>query len=285
MTVRDLGYRPYEGERLPASNNSKVLLRHGLSRAWGSWLVKIAAFVGWIPPVVACAIVGMMFWVAQQAPPGAEVPEMQAASAVRTLFTWQVWLFVTMVTIGAGAAAIAEDLQFKAFQFYFSKPVTPPQYLIGRIGAVAFWVFMMTFPGALLLVLILVGTAPEELRLERMGLILPTTFYAAIIALVTASGSVGLSSLSKSRALTMSAWIVLFLVPHALGAIVNAVSGWPWILLISIPELLNVVGDALFKIEPETDLRWYHSAPVLALIVIGGIALALTRIRKAEVIT
>jgi hypothetical protein len=285
MAIRDLGYRAYEGERLPASNNSKVLLRHGLRRAWGSWLVKIAAFTGWIPPIVACAIVGIMFWITQQAPPGAEVPEMPAAEAVRDLFSWQIWLFVTMVTIGAGAAAIAEDLQFRAFQFYFSKPVTPPQYLLGRIGAVAFWVFMMTFPGALLLVLVLVGTAPEELRLERTGLLLPTIFYSAIIAVVTACGSVGLSSLSKSRALTMSAWIILFLVPHALGAIVNAVSGWPYILLLSLPELLNIVGDALFKIEPETTLRWYHAAPVLALVAAGGTALALTRIRNAEVIT
>lgn len=285
MAVRDLGYRPYEGERLPPSNNTRVMLRHGLSRAWGSWLVKIAAFTGWIPPIVAGAIVGIMFWFTQQAPPGSEVPDIQAAGAVRDLFGWQMWLFVTTVTVGAGAAAIAEDLQFKAFQFYFSKPVTPPQYLVGRIGAVAFWVFMLTFPASFLLVLILVGVSPPELRLERMGLLLPALFYSFVMAVVTACGSVGLSSLSKSRALTMSAWIILFLVPHALGAIVNAVSGWPWILLLSIPELLNVVGDALFKVTPETELRWYHAAPVLAAIAVGGAALALHRIRKAEVIT
>ncbi len=285
MTVRDLGYRPYEGERLPPSNNTKVLMRHGLSRAWGSWLVKIAAFTTWIPPVVALAVVGITYWVAQQAPPGAEVPDIPPAKAVRTLFWWQMWLFVTMVSLGAGAAAVAEDLQFKAFQFYFSKPVTPPQYLLGRLGAVAFWVFMMTFPAGLLLVIEIVGLSPPETRLERLGLLLPTLFYSLVLAVVTACGALGVSSLSRSRALTMSAWILLFLVPHAVGAIVNAVSDWPWLMLLSIPELLNVVGDALFKIEPDTALRWYHAAPVLAAVTVGGAALALHRIRKAEVIT
>lgn len=285
MAVRDLGYRPYEGERLPPSNNTKVLLRHGLSRAWGSWLVKIAAFTAWIPPVVALTIVGIVYWIGQNGPPGAEGPEIRAPEVLRSLFWWQMWLLVTLVTVGAGAAAIAEDLQFKAFQFYFSKPVTPPQYLLGRIGAVAFWVFLMTFPGAAIVVLVLVGTVPQELRLETAGLLLPTLFHSIVLSLVTACGSVGLSSLSKSRALTMSAWILLFLVPHALGAIVNAVSDWPWILLLSIPELLDVVGDALFKVQPDTDMRWYHAAPVLVGIVLGGVALASTRVRKAEVIT
>ena len=286
MAVRDLGYRAYEGERLPASNNNKVLLRHGLRRAWGSWLVKIAAFTCWVPPLIAMALVAfMVFMVPQAAQPGQELPEMPAAEIVRDLFWWQMWLLVPLVTLGAGAAAIAEDLQFKAFQFYFSKPVTPPQYLVGRITAVGFWVFMMTFPGAFLTIILLVGTAEADMRLELIGLLLPALFFSLIMSAVTAAGSVGLSSLSKSRALTMSAWIILLLVPHALGEIVNAVSEWPYILLISIPELLNVVGNALFKIEPENALRWYHAAPVLAAIAIGGTALALHRIRRAEVIT
>ena len=49
MTIRDLGYRGYEGDRLSPSHNTLVLLRHGIRRAWASWLVKIAIFCFWIP--------------------------------------------------------------------------------------------------------------------------------------------------------------------------------------------------------------------------------------------
>ena len=295
MAVRDLGYRPYEGERLPASNNSKVLLRHGFERAWGSWLVKIAVWTCWIPPFVTGIVVGILFWIGREAPPGS-LPEVNAAEEMRNLYGWvqlrggclpvpALMPFVTLITLGAGAAAIAEDLQHGAFQFYFSKPLTAPQYLLGRIGAVATWLLLITFPAGLLVVMVLVGVAPEEMRLERLGLLLPAAFQALLISVVTSCAAVGLSSLSKSRALTMSAWLMLLVLPHAIGAIVNEVSDWPWILLISIPELLNVVGDALFKIEPQNALRWYHALPVLAAISIGAVSLALHRVRRVEVIT
>jgi len=285
MTVRDLGYRPYEGERLPASHNSSVLLSHGLGRAWGSWLVKIAAFTGWIPPIIAMTIAGGYYYLTQQAGPGVEAEPLPAADVVNQLLWVQLWGFVTLITVGAGSAVIAEDLQFRAFQFYFAKPVTPTQYLLGRIGAVGIWVLGMTLIPALLLVPVLAGTAPEDLRLERLGLFLPAIFQSLIIAVVTATASVGISSLSKSRALTMSAWIVLFIVPHGLTSIIEAIGDWPWLNLVSLPDLLEVVGDALFKVEPESALRWYHAAPVLVALVVGSVVLAHRRISQAEVIT
>ena len=50
-------------------------------------------------------------------------------------------------------------------------------------------------------------------------------------------------------------------------------------------ELLGTIGDALFKIESESVLKWYHAAPFL----VGFVALALwgasERVKRAEVIT
>jgi hypothetical protein len=47
-----------------------------------------------------------------------------------------------------------------------------------------------------------------------------------------------------------------------------------------------VVGDALYKVHQDwTHLAWYHAAPVLAVLTVGGTYLALLRISKAEVIT
>ncbi len=278
MTVRDLGYRAYEGERLPPSNNTMVLLRYGLRRAWASWLVKIALFLGWIPALVGAVIVGVSFatgatsWV-------------EPASFVRTLLNWQLWLCVTMITLGAGAGAIAEDLTFKAFQFYFAKPVTPPQYLAGRVVAVGVWSFTLTFGPALLDILALVGTASADQRLTRVGLLLPALVASLLISTVAAVASVGISSLSKSRALTMTAWILLFIVPHAVGSVVDKISHWPWLLLASLPKLLGVVDDALFKVGGEGKLQWYYALPILAGVVVGGVALSLYRLRRAEVIT
>lgn len=284
MAIRDLGYRPYEGTRLPPSHNMTVMLRHGLKRAWGSWLVKIAAFIGWVPPVIGAAGVGISFWITSQMG-GRGGSLIDSSKILQLLLNVQTWSAVLMISLGAGAAAIAEDLTHRAFQFYFAKPVTPIQYLVGRVSAVAIYGFAFTFIPALFVSVFLVGFSPPEQRLERAGLILPALLQSGIIAVVIALVSVGLSSLSKSRALTMTAWLLLFIVPHVIAAIVALIGDWPWLYLASIPKLIAIVGEALFKIEPEDALRWYHAAPVLAGLAAGAGWLAHYRLGRAEVIT
>ena len=289
MALRDLGYKSYEGERLDASRNTAVLLRHGFRRAWGSWFVKIAAFTCWVPPLVGLGLLGIQLWIAKQmlaggAASAARAPNIQVPFWVRGIFDWQFWLFVTMISVGAGASMIAEDRTFRAFQFYFAKPVTPVQYLAGRVWAISVWIFWVTFLPAVLLVLLAMALAPPGLHMERAGLFLPTALYSLVMAVVMASGAVGMSALSKSRALTMTAWAMLLLIPHVLASLVEAIGKWPWLSLASIPKLLGVIGDALFKIQTESDVRWYHATPILIALVAGSLYLAFDRVRRAEVI-
>lgn len=286
MTVRDLGYRPYEGARLPPANNTWVMLRHGLARAWASWLVKIAIFLSLGPLLVFAVYVALRLWVTRSMGAGAEgIPEFDGTEPLRYLYSSETWLAVSLLTLGAGAPAIAEDLTFRAFQFYFAKPVTPEQYYGGRALAVAIPIFGITFLPALLVDVVMVVMSPVESATEMLGLLLPCLVYSLILAIVMGAGSVAISSLSKSRALTMSAWVLCFVVPHALAAVVDAIGHWPWLYLGSFTGLLGVVADALFHVETESQLHWYHAALVLGVFVAGSIALSLHRLRRAEVIT
>lgn len=285
MTIRDLGYKPYEGARLPPSNNSWVMLRQGLARAWGSWLVKIAIFLSIFPPLIACLAVGAGRYLASQMGQPDETIEL-GSNALRQVFRYETWLVVSLITLGAGAAAIAEDLTFKAFQFYFSKPVTPVQYLAGRVSAIALIIFLITFLGGLFVVLVAGVTAQPEHRLEDFGLIAPLLVYALVLSLFMASGSVAISSLSPSRALTMSAWGLLFVVPHVIAAIVDGIAQgeFPWLYLASFTGLLGTIADALFKVESESDLQWFHAAPILVGLAVLGLWGAHERLRRAEVV-
>lgn len=287
MSVRDLGYRAYEGERLPASRNTWVMLRHSLSRAWASWLVKIAVFLAVGPLlVVGTLYLVNIYLVAPQF--HLDPATIDAGKTVRTLFGWEMWLFVLMISVGAGAPSIAEDLQYKAFQFFFAKPVTAPQYLFGRIGAVTIFAFGVTFVPALVLVVfeVSVGAPTTDLKLERLALLMPALLDALVISLLMSTISVALSSLSKSRALTMSAWVLLFLVPHVLAGLVHLIGHWDWLYLASVPGVLGVLGDALFKqTDPHDVVKWFHAAPVALGLAIGAVWLALERLRRAEVIT
>lgn len=295
MTVRDLGYRAYEGELLPASHNTWVLLRYGMWRIWGTWINKLVVFGAILPFLGMALLAGVRFMTV-----GREMPDIppdaggsaqwffsnDAAVWLRSLTSAQFWFFVTVVTLRSGAGVIAEDFTHKAYQFYFAKPVTPVQYLLGRASALAIFVFALVFIPTLLLTVVLAMVGPEDQLLERLGLILPALLDAAIISVSCSILSVAVSALSKSRALTFTAWVVVLFVPFVLGLLVDGITHTEWVYGISVPALLWVIGDALYKVHDSwTQLAWYHAAPVLALLTVGGAYLALYRIRQAEVIT
>ncbi|MEM6957141.1 MAG: hypothetical protein AAF645_15735, partial [Myxococcota bacterium] len=188
------------------------------------------------------------------------------------------------VGAGAGAGAIARDFSIKAFPFYFAKPVTRLHYLGGRIGAAAFWCATLVLAPALLYVFALTGFVPAEARLETVGLLLPAVAQSAIAALSCACISIGISSMSRSRALTSSAWLVLFVIPHILAVIVENVAEWPWLRMLSLPALLTATGDGLFSVSDPGALSFFHSLPALLVLSALGLALAMRRLQHPELI-
>lgn len=294
MTVRDLGYRAYEGEIRAPSRNLWVMMRHGLWRIWGSWVNKLVIFFCWIPLLILAIVAFARFGAL-----GPEMPEMPENAVgfgrwflsppavwLRTLTGIQFWFFASIVTIRSGAGVISEDLNNRAYQFYFSKPVTPLQYLVGRTGALALIVFLLVFIPTAIMVFIFMGLGPETERYERLGLLLPALFDGTIIAVCTSALAVASSALSKSRALTLTAWTLILFVPFALGFLVETIGDVEWVFAISLPGALWSVGDALYKVSGSwDDLRWFHTAPVLAIAVGGASYAALMRIRRAEVVT
>lgn len=294
MPIRDLGYRAYEGELRAPSRNLWVMMRHGLWRIWGSWLNKFVIFFCWIPLLV----LGLLALV-RYGSLGPELPEIPAQAVgparwflsppavwLRTLTGIQFWFFASILTIRSGAGLISEDLNNRAYQFYFAKPVTPFQYLAGRTGALAFVVFLVVFVPVALLGLIMMSTGPESERLERLGLLLPALFDGVVIAVSMSALAVATSALSRSRALTLTSWVLLLFVPFALAHLVEGIGNYEWVFALSLPGQLWSIGDALYKVEGTWDeLRWFHTAPVLVASVVGAGYAALQRIRRAEVIT
>jgi hypothetical protein len=158
--------------------------------------------------------------------------------------------------------------------------------LIGRASALAIFVYAVVFLPTAAVGGILANLGPEEHTTERLGLILPAMLDAAIIAVTVSILSIAVSALSKSRALTMTAWALMLLAPCVLASLVEGITDSEWVFLASPPGLLWIVGNALFKVHERWDqVQWYHAAPVLLALNAGGVFLALWRIRKAEVIT
>lgn len=277
MTLRDLGYRPYQGPRLPPSNSTWVMYRYGLRRALDSMLAKLLIVASFLPALAMAAYTGFVLRLQPS-------DDFRLAPIVGQLLTFETWTFVGTLALLSGSTAIAEDLQNKAFPFFFAKPLTPIQYLLGRVAAIATLLAVPLVGPATLVVLGVSAVAPSEVQLESLAAIFPAIAQSVLVALVCASVSVGLSAITKNRAITMSLWVVLWIVPKIISSIVRLASEHAWLDLTSVPALLGIVVDSLLG-EPESgDLHVGYAAAALASIVALALVYATNRLERAEVV-
>jgi hypothetical protein len=138
--------------------------------------------------------------------------------------------------------------------------------------------------------LVLIGASVESpLRQKAVLELLPKAIlFSTIAAGVLASASVGVSAIGRSRALTMSGWILIFIVPYVIATLLELFIEWPWLKLVSIPSLLDVIEQALFVPLEEgatpSEVKWYHAAVVLAALTAASIGFTHSRLRRTEVI-
>ena len=280
MSIRDLGYRPYDGERHPAEKNTWVILRHSLGRAWRSWIIKLTLLFSWIPV--------MGFILASRA---ASLFADGGPDVVFDPNPWHDWLLhvqwlsaAFVIALASGAGAIAYDLNHNAFAYFFSKPVTAAQYLVGRMGAVVVLCLLVTLMPAGLFTAAMLALGEGTVK-DNLVSFARATGGAVIISVMMGVCSVGFSALNRSRAFTFSAWVLLFFVPWGLATLVQLVSEWPWLRLAAFPLLVSDLVDAVLDQTTEEEIvRWYHAAPIAIALTVGSVATAYNRIRNVEVI-
>lgn len=280
LTVRDQGFRAYTGTRLPPSNNTWVLFRHGLSRAGKSWVVRMA-FVGAVfPLLVAIVAWAFMGWVATQNP--GQVPAPDLVRFVRDLMRAEMWLAGAAIAFGAGATAISDDVARRALPFFFSKPVSAEQYLAGRAGAI----FALVFAVLLLPVLVF---APLAVALDKhlvpsaLLVLFPAAAGAGLIAATLASVSMGISALASSRAVTTTLFASLWLLPHVLAGLASvfAEGGWPY--LVSLPAQLTFVLEGLLdKRQSPSGPSALHALPLVGAWILVTHQIAKRRLERAR---
>jgi len=295
MPIRDLGYKPYEGQLLPHRTRYRVLIRRNLSLAWGSGLVKTSIILGSFPLVICGVIMylkvqGMRFFASRLAQMGAQADQLQvptvddpAVYVFYCMYWCQLW-FAFAISLIVAAPAIANDVRTGAFSFYFARPVDRGHYLLGKLVPVALLVMIISAGPALLLALLRLGLSDQGGEaLSHLPLLLSTVAYAPIYAVVIALPPVALSALSRNSGAIQGLWAAVFFASWLLGEVTAAATEVPYAALISIPTDLRLVGQYLFGQEPSYALPWYLPAGVLALVVAGSTYVLLRRLGKVEV--
>ncbi len=157
--IHDLGYQRYAGGRRPQSTRWRVIVRNLLSMSWQGWWRYKLPLASAVLTMVGIAV-GIYFSrneLFDAAPGVGEQVRTIADSLIPRSYSWFGFsaLFVGLAVL---SGAVSRDLEAGAFEFYFSRPVRPLDYVAGKVG------------GAFLLLAPILILGPLVLTVYRLGL-------------------------------------------------------------------------------------------------------------------
>ncbi len=292
MSLRDRGYKPYEGAHTPLAGRWTVVLRHTLRMtAKQAWVLSILIISGFPVLVWAALIFFKAYGFVQSTPDlqGSEGVVDPGQYVFLFLAKWYgVPLQAFLMAMFAGGGAIADDSRNNAFQFYFSRPLSREQYLVGKVLAVVLLVAFVSLVPAVLLAIVRIALSHDGADLTRQLWHLPRALALGTLeALVLGVPVVALSSLSKGRGYAQAAFAGLFLLPWVIGDVFVWMFRSPWPALLSVPAQLESVGAVIFSYhfaDGDRPLPCPAAVAVMVVMVVSSIALLRARLATAEVV-
>ena len=213
--IHDIGYRHYDGPRLGASYVRRSLFVDTLRGAFGfgrsarSKVVPLALVAIMVLPAVVIGIVTGYF----------------GMSALPLNYTGYVIALQVAVIIFVGAqspAVMSRDLRFRVAPLYFSRPLSPQQYVQAKYGAMASALaILMGLP----ITLLLLGALLAELSLgDQLPDYLRAMCGAGLHALVLSGIGLFVAAMTPRRGLGVAAVVGVLLVLSGIQVAVTAMA-------------------------------------------------------------
>lgn len=277
MPIHDQGYRRYGGLRraggvwwVIARTQAAAALR--MRRFW--WLLLAA----WLP----CLVRAVQIYLASNFP---QARFLGATPQTFRDFLGQQSIFVFLVTI-ALAGVIADDRRANALQLYLSKPLSRFEYVTGKfVAVIGFLAFVTLVPAALLLLLQVLFSGSTAFLTGNLFLVPAVVLFSLIQSVVAAAAILALSSLSRSRRFVSVLYAGVVFFSAAMFQALRALTGSGLWAVMSPAEVLDVLGDVIFRLPGEPVVPVPLAAgSVIALVVLSLVILA-RRIRGVEVVS
>lgn len=186
MPVHDLGYRAWLGRRMPRLLRPWVVAKSGIALVWRRKWLRLMILLAWLPIVFPA--VGIFAFEFSSTEPDFQqmifqllrsplLNQPEIANAVMTdpdgarhqvwatlilsFFRYPQAIAMVLVVGMIAPMMISYDLRSKAYLMYFSRPLTPGEYLIGKTAVVWFFLFLIATLPALVLYVLGVLLSPD----------------------------------------------------------------------------------------------------------------------------
>ena len=289
MPIYDQGYQRWEGELQRHPVRWWPILRRGVLSVVKQRRYLILLIGSWFWPLVK----GVQFFLGSRA--GSLLPDLQGSAFFKTgpgfffdvmnheLVTLSVMIFVVLV----GSDIIAQDRRHNALQIYFSKPITPNDYLLGKLGIVGVVLAGAVWVPLLLLWLFAVAVNTQDGYFGQVWLV---PLHITVFYLFTVAGAgllmLTLSSVGRRAVFIAVSWIILFgWGPSAAPSwVMQQLSGNDYWALTRLAGNIEHVGSWIFGVDTDRGFHPLLSLLVLSVVMVACYVILRRRIRPVEVV-
>lgn len=279
MPIHDQSYRRYGGGKASPGRAWTVIAWAGILN-----MIRKRAFMGllifaWLPFVIRTVQIYLAtnFPQASMFAPNAETFRQ---------FMEQQEFFVFIVTIYVGAGLIANDRRANALQIYLSKPLMRSEYIAGKAAVLFFFLSLVTWVPAILLLLLQVLFAGSFEFLKTNLFLFPAITVAGLLQVLVATFTIlALSSLSKSSRYVGILYAGVIFFTAAIYGVMYAITGDSSLSWLSLGSSLSQVMDVIFRVKPRYVTPWLVSLTVLTGLIVLSISVLERRVRGVEVVT
>ena len=254
--IHDLGYKRYLGVRRPQSTRNRVIARHMLGAAWrGWWRMKIwVVLAGMVVTGMGVAMYVLLFIsrnpvVTEMAARGGR--ELRWADAMLPLAVDGMTALGFILTLTVVARQIADDTRTGAFEFYFSRPLRPVDYALGKaFGAIAI-VGCIVFLGPTLVALTRVAMAATRNELATVLPLLPAALaIGAVSAVVYGVIPLAFGTLTRRRGYAIGGWAAFYIIFGTMASGAAALGRISALSALDVKASIEALAYALFDVEP-----------------------------------
>jgi len=133
--VFDLGYKPYEGERLGRSGAIRAMVKDGLRRSFGIRRKARKKIYPW--SMVGLALLPAIVFVGLAFAIGTLAPDAESPWGGHPQYIGLVGTIIILFVASAAPNLLIPDREDGVLAVYSSRPMTAWDYILGRVGALA----------------------------------------------------------------------------------------------------------------------------------------------------
>jgi ABC-2 type transport system permease protein len=280
MPIHDQSYRRYGGGKALPGRAWLVIARAGVVGMIRKRLFLAILIVSWISFLVRA----VQIWVAVNY---TQVATLLAATPETFRdFIRQQNFFVFVVTIYVGAGLIANDRRANALQIYLSKPLLRAEYIAGKAAILFFFLMLVTWVPAILLLLIQVLFAGNFEFVKNNLFLFPAITVASLLDVLLATFTMlALSSLSRSSRYVAILFAGVMFFTWAIFGVLYGITGSSMVSWVSPVESLSQVIDVIFRLPPRWATPWQVSLIVIVGLIVVSLSVLERRVRGVEVVT